>query len=470
VPEPAYDAVVVGAGPNGLVAAVTMAMAGRRVIVFEAASTAGGGSRTAELTEPGFRHDVCSAIHPLGIASPALRTLPLEEHGVRWIHPDVPAAHPLDGSTALLHHSLDETAAALGRDGDAWRRLMAPFTSAGLGLVDALLDAPLRIPRRPIAHARFGLQGIRSANAVVRRFDTDEAAAMFGGLAGHAIQSFDRPLTAGMATTLGGLAHLVGWPLAEGGSQAIADALVAILRAHGGELVCEHPVSDLRDLPSSDVVLADVVPRQLAAMAAARLPERYRRRLLRFRHGAGVFKVDYALREPVPWKDQAVARAATVHVGGAFAEVAAAEAAVMRGHHPDAPFVLVAQPTLFDPTRAPAGRHTLWAYCHVPSGSTVDMTDRIEQQIERFAPGFRDVVLARHVTSAPAFEAYNPSYIGGDITGGNLDLRQFFARPRLSLHPWATPCPGLFLCSASTPPGPGVHGMCGFHAARRALR
>ncbi len=461
---------VVGAGPNGLVAAVTMAMAGRRVVVFEAARTAGGGSRTAELTEPGFRHDVCSAVHALGVASPALRALPLERHGVRWIHPDVPAAHPLDGSTALLHRSLDDTAAGLGADGAAWRRLMGPFTTAGLELVEDLLDSPLRVPRHPVAYARFGLQAIRSTTGVVGRFDTDEAAAMFGGLAGHSMQAFDRPLTAGMATTLGGLAHLVGWPFAEGGSQAVTDALVAILRAHGGELVCEHPVSDLRDLPTSTVVLADVVPRQLAAMAADRLPERYRRRLLRFRHGPGVFKVDYALSEPVPWRDPAVAGAGTVHVGGRFAEVAAAEAAVMRGEHPEAPFVLVAQPTLFDPTRAPPGQHTLWAYCHVPAGSTVDMTARLEAQIERFAPGFRDVVLARHVTTAPGFESYNPSYIGGDITGGNLDVRQFFARPRLALHPWATPSPGLYLCSASTPPGPGVHGMCGFHAARHALR
>ena len=465
-----YDAVVIGAGPNGLVAAITMAQAGRRVVVFEAASAPGGGCRTAELTEPGFRHDVCSAIHPLGIGSAALRDLPLAEHGVRWRHPTIPLAHPLDGGAALLHRSVDDTVAGLGADGAAWRRLMAPLTEGGLPVIDDL-TAPLSLPRHPVRLARFGLDGVRPAASLGRRrFEGDGAAALLAGLAAHSILPLDRPLTTGVGLVLGALAHIVGWPCAEGGSQAISDALVAILRQHGGEVVCDHRVEDLGELPTSTVVLADVVPRQLVAMAGDRFPARARRRWERFRHGPGVFKLDYALSEPVPWSDPAVANAGTVHVGGTMAEVAAAEAAVARGEHPAAPFVLVAQSSLFDPHRAPDGQHTLWAYCHVPSGSTVDMTAPIEAQIERFAPGFGDVVIARHAMTAMAFEAYNPSYLGGDITGGVTDWRQFATRPVVSPRPWRTPVPGVYLCSASTPPGAGVHGLCGRSAARLALR
>ena len=465
-----YDAVVVGAGPNGLLAAITMAQAGRRVVVFEAGPTPGGGCRTAELTEPGFRHDVCSAIHPLGIASAALRDLPLEEHGVRWRHPKIPLAHPLDGGAALLHRSLDDTVAGLGADGATWRRLMTPLTEGGLPVIDEVM-APLSVPRHPLRLARFGLDALRPATSVGRRrFDSDRGAALLAGLAAHSILALERPLTTGVGLFLGGLAHVVGWPCAEGGSQAITDALVAILRSHGGDVVCDHRVGDLGELPSSPVVLADVTPRQLIAMAGDRLPARARRRWGRFRHGSGVFKLDYALSEPVPWTDPAVAGAGTVHLGGTLAEVVAAERAVAKGQHPEAPFVLVAQQSSFDSSRAPAGKHTLWAYCHVPSGSTVDMTQRIEAQIERFAPGFQDVVIARQSMNTAAFETYNPNNVGGDIAGGVTDWRQFATRPVVSPRPWRTPVPGVYLCSASTPPGAGVHGLCGRAAARLALR
>ena len=465
-----YDAVVIGSGPNGLVAAITIARTGRRVLVVEGQPTAGGGTRSAELTEPGFVHDMCSAIHPLGVASPALRALPLDRHGLRWIHPGVPLAHPLDDRTVLLERSVDATSARLGADGKAWTNLFAPAVDAGFGLVDGVLSPLSLPPRHPITMARFGLGALRSASTIRRsRFVGEEAAGLFAGIAAHSMLPLDQRVTAGVGLFLGALGHLVGWPLAASGSQAIADALVAELRSHGGELEFGRPVGSLAELPPSTVVLADVAPRHLAAIAGDRLAHRVRKRYLRFRYGPAAFKLDYALSAPVPWRDPATATAATVHVGGTFAEIAAAEAAVARGEHPERPFVLVAQPSLFDPARAPAGRYTLWAYCHVPNGSTVDVTEAIERQIERFAPGFRDTIISRHRSMPADIEADNPNYVGGDITGGVTDLRQLFTRPTVSLRPWATGAPGLYLCSSSTPPGAGVHGMCGWHAAKLAL-
>jgi phytoene dehydrogenase-like protein len=465
-----YDAVVIGSGPNGLVAAVTIARAGRRVLVIEGQPTVGGGTRSAELTAPGFVHDVCSAIHPLGVASPALRALSLERHGLRWIEPDAPLAHPLDDHTVLQQRSVQETGARLGADGKAWSRLFTPIVDAGFGLVDDVLS-PLSPPRHPIAMARFGVNALRSASALRRsRFSGRDAAALFAGVAAHSILPLDQRPSAGVGLFLGGLGHVVGWQLPQGGAQAIADSLVAELRAHGGAVEGGRPVRDLVELPSSTVVLADVAPRNLVAIAADRLPPKARERYLRFRHGPAVFKLDYALSDPVPWRDPQTATAATVHVGGTFEEIAAAEAAVARDEHPERPFVLVAQPSLFDASRAPTGRHTLWAYCHVPNGSTVDVTAAIERQIERFAPGFGDTIIGRHRATPADIEAENANSIGGDVTGGVTDLRQLFTRPVASLHPWATGAPGLYLCSSSTPPGAGVHGMCGLHAARLALK
>ncbi len=466
-----HDAIVIGSGPNGLVAAITMARAGRRVLVLEAAATPGGGCRTAELTAPGFRHDVCSTVLALGLGSPALRRLPLADHGLLWLHPEIALAHPLDGgAAAFLHHSLDDTAAGLAGDGPAWRRLMAPLVGGGLGLVGDLLS-PLAVPRHPLRLARFAPAGLRGGEQLARRrLATEEGRALLAGLAAHSELALHRTMSAGVGLVLGALAHIAGWPFAKGGSQALVDALVAILAEHGGEVVCGQRVDDLAALPPAPIVLADVSPRQLAAMAGDRLPDRTRRRWSRFRPGPGVFKLDYALSEPVPWRNPAVARAGTVHVAGPLSDVVESEAAMAAGRHAERPFIIAAQPTACDASRAPVGRHVLWSYCHVPPGSTVDMTDVVERQLERFAPGFRDVVIARHRMSPADFEAYNPNLIGGDISGGVADWRQFVARPALGLHPWRTPIPGVYLCSSSTPPGGGVHGMCGHHAATLALR
>jgi phytoene dehydrogenase-like protein len=467
----ALDAIVVGSGPNGLAAAVTLAQAGLAVRVYEGRDCPGGGARTAELTLPGFSHDVCSAIHPLGIGSPFFRTLPLGEHGLEWIHPPAALAHPFDdGTAALLDRSVELTSQTLGEDGLAYRRLMAPLVANWGRLADALLG-PMRFPRHPLVMLRFGLRAMRSAYHLAEAlFKGERARGFFAGLAAHAIMPLEKLLTSAFGLLLGMLGHVVGWPFPRGGAQQITNALVSYLRRLGVELVTNAAIASLGELPPARAVLLDITPLQLLNLAGTRLPGGYRQRLERYRYGPGAFKVDWALDGPIPWRAALCARAGTVHVGGTLAEIAASERAVWRGEHPENPFVLVAQQSLFDPTRAPPGKHVAWAYCHVPNGSTVDMTECLERQIERFAPGFRARVLARSVLPPAALERYNPNYIGGDINGGVQDLWQLYARPTLRLAPYATPVQGLYICSASTPPGGGVHGMCGYHAARTALR
>jgi phytoene dehydrogenase-like protein len=468
------DAVVVGAGPNGLAAAVTLARASCSVVVLEAADRAGGGTRSEELTLPGFVHDVCSAMHPLAVASPFFAALPLAEHGLAWKHPDAPAAHPMpDGTAVVLERSLEATAAALGPDAAAWRRLATPLVDHWDAISSSILGPLIRPPHHPVALVHFGLRALWPATTLARHtFGTDRARAMFAGLAAHAILDLRAPLTASFGLTFAATAHTVGWPMAVGGSQRIADALVSYLRSLGGDVVLGHSVGSLGDLPPARAVLFDLTPRQLLAIAGERLDAGYRRRLEGFRYGPGAFKIDYALDGPVPWRAEEVARAGSVHVGGTMEEVAAAEAEVARGGHPERPFVLCTQPSLFDRTRAPGGRHTFWAYSHVPNGSTVDMTPFMEAQIERFAPGFRDRILERHVMPPAAIEAHNPNYVGGDIAGGSHGGLQLLARPVLSTNPYAVALRGqhAYLCSSSTPPGAGVHGMCGWWAARAALR
>jgi phytoene dehydrogenase-like protein len=466
-----FDAVVVGSGPNGLVAAVTMAAAGQRTLLVEAADTVGGGLRTEELTLPGFRHDVCATVLPLALASPAFRELRLEDGGVRWAHPPVATAHPLDDHDAvLIHRDLDATVAGLADDGPCWRATVGAAARAGDPLVDSLL-APLNLPpRAPLALARYGALGAWPATWVARTvFHGARARAAFAGMSAHSILDLHSPITAGYGLLLAALAHHAGWPVVTGGSQLLADALVTRLRRHGGEVATGTVVRDLAELPPARSILFNLTPRQFLGIAGDRLPHRYRRNLERFRYGPGVYKLDWALDGPVPWRDPSVGDAATVHLGGTLEEIVAGERDVAQGRHPDRPFVLLVQACVADPSRAPAGGHTLWAYCHVPNGSDVDMTAAIEAQIERFAPGFPDRVLARHAMGPAALEAHNGNKVGGDISGGAADLRQFIARPVLSPRPWQTPLPGVYLCSASTPPGAGVHGMGGWHAARLAL-
>ena len=465
------DAVVVGSGPNGLVAAITLAEAGWRVLVLEAADQYGGGMRTEELTLPGFWHDVCSTAHPLAVASPAFRQLGLEREGLQLAHPHVPLGHPLEpGRSVYLRHDVNETIAQLGRDAQAWDRTVGALGRRWQRLSDGVLE-PLAIPpRSPLTTGAFGAVGIWPTTWFARAaFREDDTRALFAGLAAHATLDLSEALTTAVGLLLGGLAHGVGWPVAVGGSKSIADALVRRLESLGGEVRTGHHVTSMADLPAARAVLFDLTPRQVLRIAGERFPARYRRRLAAWRYGSGVFKVDWALDGPVPWLDEELAGAGTVHLGASFDEMVVAEREVARGRIAEHPYVLLAQASAADPSRAPEGKHTLWAYCHVPHGSNVDMTDAIERQIERFAPAFRERVLARHVMGPAALEAHNDNNIGGDIAGGVSDWRQMAARPTLSLKPWATPDPTIFLCSSSTPPGGGVHGMCGRNAAQAVL-
>jgi phytoene dehydrogenase-like protein len=465
-----YDAVVVGAGPNGLAAAVTLARAGRSVLVLEASERAGGGASSAELTLPGVVHDVCSSVHPLAATSPFLRMLPLAEHGLEWAHPEIDLAHPLDdGTAALLSRSLDHTAASLDGDGDAWRRLVSPSIAGWRDLAEGVL-APVAPPRHPLALARFAATGgALPATMVAKRFASGRGSALLAGLAAHSCIPLSHPFTGGLGLVLGVAGHVDGWPLARGGSQMIADALVSYLRDLGGELKTGARVTSLAQLPEARVLLFDLGPRAAVELLGSRAAPRVARSARRFRYGAGVCKVDYALSEPVPWTAIEARRAGTVHLGGTMVEIAAAEREIFEGHAAARPFVLASQATVCDPTRAPKGIHTLWVYCHVPAGSSLDASAAIEAQIERFAPGFRDIVLARSVRTARDLEASNANLVGGDIAGGALDRLQLLARPRITLQPYRLGV-GAYLCSASTPPGAGVHGMCGHHAANAALR
>lgn len=464
------DVVVVGAGPNGLAAALTCAEAGRSVLVLEAKDTIGGGCRTAELTLPGFAHDICSAIHPLAAISPFFARAQLERHGLELLHAPVALAHPLDGGRAgVLHRSLADTVAAMGADGRAWDRHIGWAVRRWDALAPALLGPVVRVPGHPVTMMGFGLRALLPATVAGRAFTTDEARGIFGGAAAHAFLPLSHALTTAMGMMLLASGHVAGWPVAKGGSQTIVDAMASRLAELGGTIETGRPVRTLDDVPPSKAVLFDVTARQLLDICGDALPSGYRNRLGRFRYGPGVFKVDYALSEPVPWTNDDCRRAGSLHLGATLPEVAAAEAEVAAGRHPDRPFVLVGQQSLADPSRAPAGQHTLWTYCHVPNGSTVDMTDSIERQIERFAPGFRDVVLARHVADNAWYEAHNANLIGGDINGGSFAGLQQVLRPRPGVHPYRTPNPRLYLCSSSTPPGGGVHGMCGANAAEAAL-
>lgn len=481
IPARAYDAAIIGAGPNGLAAAITLARRGHRVIIYEGASEIGGGCRSTSLTLPGFTHDVCAAIHPYGVASPFFQSLPLGKYGVKWIHAPRPVAHPLpDGRVALLERSLEAMSDTLGaEDGAAWNSLFEPSVRHWRDILDGALGPlrPIHQMKRPIPSlrlARFGAYALQSAQSVAeRRFSDDPARALFAGIAAHSMMPLDQAPTAVAGLLMGTLGHVVGWPIARGGSQTLVNALAAYLRDLGGEIVTDTPITSLDELPPAAAILADVTPRQLLQLAGERLPASYRGQLQRFRYGPGVFKLDLALDGPIPWANPACATAATVHLGGSIEEIAASERANWTGVASERPFVLLAQPSLFDRTRAPKGQHTIWAYCHVPSGSEEDMTERIEAQIERFAPGFRERILARHSFTAAGMEAYNPNDIGGDINGGVQDLFQLFTRPAVTpnpSNPYATPVDGLYLCSSSTPPGGGVHGMCGYFAASAAAR
>lgn len=454
-------AIVIGSGPNGLAAAILLAKGGCEVTVYEAAGEIGGGTRSAELTLPGFVHDVCSAVHPMAVAAPCFEAFPLRDFGLEWIHPPAPLAHPLDDGTAVvLERSLAATCSALLEDGAAWNRLLGPLAAAWPQMRHDLLSPMPRLPRHPWKMARFGMEAIQPAQMLARRkFRSERTQALFAGLAAHAVMPLDAALSSAIGLMLGALGHVAGWPIPRGGSQRIGQALAGYLQSLGGRIVTGTPVTAL---PDAEIVMCDVTPRQFLALAGEGLPGSYRSALEGYRYGPGVYKLDWALDAPIPWRAPECARAATVHLGGTLSEIAAWEA-----RFEGRPFVLLTQPSLFDASRAPAGKHTAWAYCHVPNGSTADFSGAIEEQIERFAPGFRARILARSVLTPAALEQRNANLVGGDISGGAMNLRQFFLRPTRTQY--RTPLRGVYLCSSSTPPGGGVHGMCGYHAARLAL-
>ena len=463
------SACVIGAGPNGLAAAIVLAPAGLSIDVYEAQPQAGGGARTLELTLPGFLHDFGSAVHPLAVGSPFFSSLLLENYGLEWIHPSAPLAHPLDdGTTVILERDLQEAAAALGNDGPAWRKLMQPFASRWSEFAREALRPIRLLPKHPFLLARFGLVAFRSAQSLANQnFQKPCTKALFAGIAAHSVLPLEEPFSAAAGVLLGAAAHAVGWPIPRGGAQSITRALCAHLEQLGVAVRTSQPVETLAALPEYDLTLCDLTPRQLILVGGDRLSDQFRHRLMKYRYGPGVFKVDYALSSPIPWKAAECLRAATVHVGGSMEEIAASEYAMSHGQHSEKPFVLVVQPSVFDPSRAPQGKHTAWAYCHIPNGSDFDMLQRLENQIERFAPGFRDCILARRIFQPADLEAMDPNLVGGDIAGGASDLRQMLFRP--TWRQYATSAPNIYLCSSSTPPGGGVHGMCGYNAAKLAL-
>ncbi|HAL82208.1 MAG TPA: FAD-dependent oxidoreductase [Mucilaginibacter sp.] len=465
-----FDAIVVGSGPNGLAAAILMQQKGLSVLLIEGKETVGGGLRSAELTLPGFVHDICSAVHPLAVASPFFETLPLSDHGLEYIYPEIAAAHPFDnGSVAILKKSLEETALLLGTDEQAYLDLMQPIVKDWPSIAPDVLG-PLHYPKHPLAMARFGLSALTSATWLSKKFKTPGAKALFAGMAAHAIQPLSNLTTSAIALVLMASAHLKGWPIPKRGSNQIANALASYFVSLGGKIETNYYVKSLEQLPSAHAVLFDVTPRQLLQIAGHRFSSLYKWQLERYRYGMGVFKIDWALDAPIPFTATGCRGAGTVHIGNTFEEIAACEQQVWNGTIPEKPFVLLSQPSVFDPSRAPEGKHTAWAYCHVPNGSKADMTAAIENQVERFAPGFKETILARHTMDTAQMEEYNPNYIGGDINGGVIDIGQLFTRPVLRWSPYKTSAKGIYICSSSTPPGGGVHGMCGYHAAKKALR
>lgn len=465
-----YDTVVVGSGPNGLAAAITMQKAGLSVLLVEMKETIGGGLRTEDLTLPGFKHDVCSAIHPLAAGSPFFQQLPLHQYGLEYIYPDVSAAHPFDdGSAAALVGSVEETAQWLGEDEKQYLKLMKPLVEDWPKLAPDVLG-PLHFPHHPIALAQFGLNAITSAEFLARRFVTKEAKGLWGGMCAHSIQPLSNIASSAIGIVLLATGHLRGWPIPKGGSQAIANALVTYFVSIGGEIQTNFHVKHLGDLPASYAVLFDVTPKQLLKIAGEKLSFIYKWQMNRYRYGMGVYKIDWALDDPIPFTNVECRKAGTIHLGNTFAEIANSELLTSKGAISEKPFVLLAQQSLFDASRAPEGKHTAWAYCHVPNGSQVNMTEAIEKQVERFAPGFKERILARHTMNTFQMQDYNPNYIGGDINGGVIDITQLYTRPVISFSPYRTSAKGLYICSSSTPPGGGVHGMCGYHAAKRAMK